>query len=148
MNEARARAGRERVTVTAVSVLGVAVLGWLLGACLMVALTLGVVYYLGGGHLEWRPCVVGWTVAVANAGVACWLNRRALRGSASRFLWWAVGGNGLRAGVLLVMLAGAALSGRSAARSFLVAVFTGYLIFLVLEVGSLHWKSREMRPKL
>jgi hypothetical protein len=147
MNDAGARVGREGVTMTAVSVAGVTVLRWLLGACLMVALTLGVVYYLRGGYVEWQPCLAGWTVAVANAGAACWLNRRALRSSASRFLWWAVGGNGLRVGLLLALLTGAALSGGSAARSFLVAVLTGYLVFLLLEVGSLHWSSREVRPK-
>ena len=80
----------------------------------------------------------GWGLALANAARGYAVNRRALRGQGRDFVRWAVGANVLRMLLLLAIMAaflGARFRGGEA---FLTAIFSGYFVFLALEVLDLH----------
>ena len=118
------------------------VLRRMLAGGLMVGLTIAVIY-LAGGLPEWKPCLAGWIAAAANAGTAWWLNRKAIRSGDQRFVWWAIGGNGLRIGLFLAIIVIFVWRG-GPSRSFLIAALMGYFLFLFDEVFSLHEMSMRM----
>jgi hypothetical protein len=81
--------------------------------------------------------MAGWGVALANAGTAHWMNRRAVGPHSWAFIRWGIAGNILRMVALLGILLSVIFLCEAGRGSFLTAVFVGFFVFMVVEIVNL-----------
>lgn len=92
----------------------------------------------------WPALVTGWLVALA-LGIPTLLVKAGSLGSRSlRFLPWTLGGNALRAFILLVIVVAVLKAGVANSEAFLVAAVSGYLCCLAGEIVMLHRASQRL----
>ena len=116
---------------------------WLLPALLVVLLSMAISAWILP-PLVWRDTFAGWLAALVNAVAAFLLNRRALGTQPVRFLLIGLGGNLLRLLALISIFAVWKWKTTGHVQSFLVALLSGYLVFLVAEIGELFSSATHM----
>ena len=110
--------------------------GWLLPGLITAVISIAACVFFAR-PLIWSDLIAGWLAALFSAAAARWLNRRAVGARMNRFLWLAVGGNLLRLVLLIAMIAFWMSARHGLVRGFLIAVLTGYFVFMLAEIGEL-----------
>lgn len=114
------------------------VLLWGAGALLAGVLSMGSVVAVFGGA-AWREALAGWGLAVLNAVAASVMNRFAVRPAGQGFPLKGLVFSTVRFLALLGLIVVAfGLLGRQGFRPFLLAMLTGYFVFLAAEIVRLH----------
>lgn len=106
---------------------------WLAAAVIAGVLTGVVAFFLPGGY-SGPALMAGGLTALANALAARWINRRAMGVGRQAFRHWGVGGNILRILMLLGILTGAIFSQRTVRASFFASMFTGFFVYMTVEI--------------
>ncbi len=110
---------------------------WLIGGLLMLAASGGAVF-LVFDTLPWLELCAGWALAAANAAAGFLINRKAVGAKPQTFLLLAAWANIARIVALLGIIVLYKWAGRGAFYPFLIAVMTGFFVFLIVEIISLH----------
>ncbi len=110
---------------------------WLIGCACMLAASSGAAFMVFN-TFPWRELCAGWALALVNAAAAFVINGKAVGARPETFLLLAAWGNVARIIVLLAMIFLYKWAERGAFYPFLVAVMTGFFVFLVVEIISLH----------
>lgn len=100
---------------------------------------------LTGLAAAWRPrefplapALLGCGAAALNGLAAAFVNGHAVGHDDRRFWLWFGGGHGVRVGVLVAVLLGAALSDIPGAPTFMLTTLIGYFCFLAAEIAALY----------
>lgn len=118
---------------------------WIGGGLLAVAMSLVAVRWLWGCFL-WREMLAGWFVALLNAWGTDLVNRASVGPTGRRFPLKGLFLNVVRVFILVGMVVVAlGWLGKDGFYPFLVALFSGYFLFLVSEIVRLH-RSIVERP--
>jgi len=116
----------------------VGVVLWMAGALLVGGLSFGVVVAVFGCGW-WREAAAGCLLALLNAGAAHVINRFSVRPPGQKSPLKGLLINMVRFLVVLgLMVVAFSVLGRQGFRPFLLAMFTGYFVFLSAEIARLH----------
>jgi len=100
---------------------------------------------MSGLAAAWRPqqfplipALIGCGVAALNGLAAAFINYHAVGHDERRFWLWFGAGHGIRVGILVAVLLGAALSNIAGAPTFMLVTLIGYFCFLAAEIAALY----------